>query len=173
MLYNALSKGPYKVEGVHDKDRRRLFGVIFKPYEYQNDTVYHRYDENNYDIVVPTTFKGFYFKVKNPGKSHLSIEPTWVNTLGEETTQDGTDIIWEACYYNLLPLDQNITAVSYTMSDGVTLTGESYNDYSCQFFIEPLPIAAVTAGKFTINVHFTSSNGEEDDITLLFTVAER
>lgn len=173
MIYNALSKGPYKVEGVHDKDSRRLFGVIFKPYEYAANTVYRRYDANNFDIVVPTTFKGWYFKVNNPGKSHASVEPTWVNSLGAETTQTGTDIVWEACYYNLLPVDLTITAVTYTMTNEVTLTDTSFNDYNCQFFIEPLPAAAITAGKFAINIHFTVSNGEEDDITLEFKVAER
>jgi len=175
MIYNATQKGPFKVAGYHDPDDKRLIGMIFKPYQYSSDTVYSRYSDDEADVVVPTVFTGFYYSVKNPGKSDATTEPTWIAEAGAETSQDGTSLVWEAHWYNLMPLSESITDVAYTCSGGVTISNESFNDYNCQFMIDPLDVlaAARTLGFFEIKAHCIKSNSEEFDITLYFKLAER
>ena len=172
MFYSALSKGPFRVKGVHDKDSKRLFGIRFAPDAWVANTVYGLRNSDDYDIVIPTVFAGLYYKVTSPGKSGAT-EPTWNTVIGDETTDGTTGLTWEAVPYNLMPVSESINTVTYTTTFGVTLSSETNTDTTCQFMIEPLPDAAVDAGYFDITAHVIKSNSEELDITLRFTVYER
>lgn len=167
MIYSAASKGPLKVSGYHDKDSKRILGIIYRPSVWTAATVYYVRGESDYDIVVPTTFKGLYFKATNPGLSS-GTEPVWPTTVGGTVTDGG--IVWEAVAYNLMPPTASITTSTFTASDGVTLTSPSFTGGTTQVTISAVP-AGVTS--FTLINHTIKSTGEEDDVTLSFKVAER
>lgn len=169
MLYNALQRPPYRVPGFHDPDDKRLMGIIFRPDTWASATVYLKPDDDNYDVVIPSVFTGLYYKVKNPGKS-AATEPTWVMEAGQET-EDGTlGLVWEAVNYNLMPITETISSVTYAGTHSVTVSSTSNTTTSCQFMIDVLPAAAIAAGEFEITVHVVKSNNEEVDITLAFKV---
>jgi len=172
MIYDAYQKGPYRVPGWHDPDDKRLIGITFKPYQWSHNTVYSRYGCDDFELIVPAVFTGLYYKVKAPGQSG-ETEPDWVREVGEETADGSYGLIWEAALYNLMPITEWVTAVTYTTTDGVILSSESFNDYSCEFMIEPLPDEAIATGTFDITAHVIKSNGEEFDITLQFKIADR
>ena len=172
MLYNAYQKGPLTVAGYYDPDEVRQVGIIFAPDVWANDTVYYRQDDENYDIVIPAIFTGVYYRVKTPGLSD-NLEPTWIPTAGEITTDGTNGLTWEAVNYNLMPPDHLIDTVTVTATNDVTISSVVYNYSSCQFVIDALPAAAETAGSFQVTAHVIKTNGEEFDVTLLFKVAER
>jgi len=167
MLYSATAKGPYKIAGYHDKDSIRPVGIIYRPEVWAQNTVYYARSADDYDIVLPTVFKGLYFKATNPGKSGTT-EPTWPTTVGETVTLDG--IVWEAVAYNLLPPTESITSSSWVASDSVTLTAPSFTANSTQTVISAVPAGV---SMFTITNHTVRSNGAAEDVTLQFKVAER
>ena len=172
MFYNANQKTAYKVRGVHDPDAIRTMGFIFRPPTRANDTVYYKRDDDDYDIIVPATFTGVYYKVKHPGKS-ASTPPTFSTEIGTETT-DGTDgLVWESVAYNLLVPTVDVSTVTYENTNDVTVSATSNTAYSCTFTIDVLPAAAIAAKTFDITAHVTLSNGDKIDATLRFKVAER
>lgn len=171
MLYDAYQKGPYKVNGYHDKDATRVVGLLFKPPSWLQNTVYYKRDLYSYDVVIPTVFTGVYFRVYAPGKSGAT-EPTWTYAAGDLIEDGTTGLVWEAVNYNLLPISDSITAATFSTTDGVVVTGTNTTS-SCQITIDPLPAAAVATGSFQITTHYTTSNGEEDDVTLKFKIADR
>ena len=166
MIYSASSKGGYKIPGYFDKDSKRMIGIIYRPEVWQANTVYVKRSDDDYDIVMPSVFKGFYFKVTKPGKTGAS-EPLWPDAVGD-TVVDGAT--FEAVAYNLLPLAETIVTSNFVASHGVTLTDASSTAGTTQVMISAVPLG-VTA--FTITNHTVKSNGEEDDVTLAFRVAER
>jgi hypothetical protein len=167
MIYSATSKGPFKVAGYHDKDSKRIIGIIYKPPTWAAGSVYYVRSTDDYDIVVPTTFKGLYFKATNPGLSG-GTEPTWPTAIGATVTDGG--ITWEAVGYNLMPPTVSITTSTYTASDGVTLASPTSTGGATQVTITAVP-AGVTS--FSITNHTIKSTAEEDDVSLLFKVADR
>jgi len=172
MFYQALAKGPFKVPGFHDPDSKRLFGLILRPSFWTPNTVYYRQDDDNYDVVMPTVFTGLYFKVKHPGLSGAT-EPSWIKEIGQITDDSTNGLAWEAVQFNLMPPGVDISSVTYNATDSVTLSGLTNTVGAVTFFIDPLPAAAEAAGKFDVTLHVTKSNGEIDDYTLRFKVAER
>jgi hypothetical protein len=173
MLYPAGSKGPFKC-GLHDPDTDRLFGITFSPFVWQANTVYLKPDDDNYGICIATEFTGVYYKVKNPGKSGAT-EPIWGTTIGSETIDGTLGLTWETVAYNLLPVDETITNVDFTATNGVTLSNTTFNDTTCQWFIDAIPDDAVarTLGVFEVHIHATKDNDETIDATLQFKLAER
>jgi hypothetical protein len=173
MLYPAGSKGPFKC-GSHDPDTDRLFGITFRPNVWQHDTVYLKPDEDNYGICIATNFTGVYYKVKNPGKSG-AIEPTWNTVIGGETADGTLGLTWETMAYSLLSVDETITAVDFTATNGVTLSTTAFTDTTCQWFIDAIPSDATarTLGVFEVHIHATKDNAETIDATLQFKLAER
>ncbi len=171
MLYSADQKGPFKFPGVHDENDKRFIGILFRPNTWLPSTVYGKRSDDDYDVVLPTVFTGFYYKVINPGTS-LLVEPTWSTVEGESTTQAGTSLIFEAVNYNLLPLSENVSSVTYICTDSVTVSSATSNANSCQFLIDPLPAAAIATGTFTITARVVKNNGEQMDVSLLFKVRE-
>lgn len=167
MLYNSLAKS-LRWPGFHDKDSKRFIGVIMRPDTWAASTVYYRHDDDNYDVVIPTTFKGLYFKIKHPGLSGTTDPFTGTYVEGDEVT-DGT-CTWEAVNFNLMVPSETLSSVTYTATDGIVVTNTSNTATSFQFMIPVLPVAAVATGEFTITAHFVKSNLEEDDIALVFRI---
>lgn len=172
MFYNALQKDGYRVPGVYDPQEKRLMGIIFRPSVWQANTVYYKYSDDSFNIVIPTVFTGLYYGVNAPGKSGAT-EPVWGYVDGEETTDGTTGLVWTAKEYNLMPPEENISSVTYECTNGVTVSSTTNTDSSCQFMIDVLPTAAVTAGEFKITAHVVKSNIERIDATLVFKVGNR
>ena len=167
MIYSASAKGPYKVSGVIDPNSKRIIGIIYRPDVWTANTVYYKRGDDDYDIVLPTVFKGLYFKANNPGKS-TAVEPTWPTTVGATVTEGG--IVWEAVAYNLMVPSETITVSTFVATDGVTLSNPSFTGGTTQVMISVVPVGVAT---FSITNHTTRSNSTEEDVTLSFKVAER
>lgn len=167
MIYSATARGPFKIPGYYDKDSIRTFGLIYRPNTWLANTVYYARSSDDYDIVVPSIFTGLYFKADNPGKSGAT-EPVWPTTVGTTVTDNG--IVWEAVAYNLIPPTESITASTWTATDSVTLSGTSFTSNTTQVIVSAVPVGTAT---FSITNHIVKSNGEADDVTLAFKVAER
>jgi len=165
MLYNAMGKGPFKMPGYHDKDAKRPIGIIYRPDTWAPDTVYYVRGEGDYDVVIPTVFRGLYFKVTNPGRSGQT-EPNWPTKIGGTVTDGPT---WEAVAYNLLPPSQDIVDSTWSASDGVVLTAQIYSTRTTQATISSVPAGVAL---FTVTNHTIKSDGGEDDVTLQFKVAD-
>jgi hypothetical protein len=167
VIYNASAKGPFRVSGVHDRDSKRNIGIIYRPNEWASSTVYYLRGTDDYDVVIPTTFNGYYYKVVSPGVSGAT-EPTWGTKIGGKTTSGS--VIFEAVAYNLMPASESITASSWTASDSVTISNESLTTTYTICRIDAVPDAVES---FTLTNHTTRSNGEEHDVTLQFKVGIR
>jgi len=165
MLYPSTSKGPFKMNGVYGKDSKRNIGIIYRPDTWQADTVYLSVD-GSFNVVMPTVFKGFYFRVINPGKSGAT-EPVWPTQAGD-TVEDGAT--FEAVAYNLLPINEDISTSTFTASHGVTLYGAINTAGTTHVMISDIPDGVTS---FTVANHIVKSNGEEESVSLLFKVAER
>jgi len=169
MYYNSALKS-LRVPGFHDKDSKRFIGVIMRPATWAAATVYYLRSDDDFDIVIPTVFTGVYHKVKSPGKSSGTEPTAWATVVGEETIDGTTGLIWEAVAYNLMIPAETLSSVSYTATDGITVTNTSNTTTSFQYMIPALPAAAIATGEFTITAHYVKSNLEEDDIDLVFRV---
>ena len=172
MFYDAFQEGPIDIAGVHDKDSIRTFAIMFKPPEWAANTVYTKPYKDDPDLILPSEFTGLGYMVKNPGKSGAN-EPTWIMEAGEETTDGVKGLIWEAFNYNMLPVTETIAAVTFEQTNSVTLSDTSNDGLSCQFTIDVLPVAAVSAGEFEITAHVVKNTGNKFDITLRFIVGSR
>jgi len=170
LIYPANQRSPFRVPGFHDKDSKRFMGVILRPDPWLQNTVYRKPGSDEYDIVVPTVYKGLYFKVKNPGLSG-STDPFIGNYIEGDLVVDGS-CVWEAVNDNLMLQSETISSVIYSQTNSVTLTNTSNTQTRFQYRIEPLPQAAIDAGEFEVTGHVIKNTGEERDITLLFIVGE-
>jgi hypothetical protein len=169
MIFSADQLHPFKFPGYHDPNAKRIIGVILRPPTWTANTVYGKRNDDDYDVFLPTVYNGFYFKVKNPGKS-LATEMTYVNETGEETTQVGTSLIVEAVDYNLLPVGQNVSSVTVTGTHGTTISSVTFTDYSCQFMIDVLAAETVAAKEFVLTVTVVLDNTEQFSVELEFEV---
>jgi hypothetical protein len=167
MIYSVNAKGGYKINGVHDANSKRFIGILYRPDDWQASKVYYLRSTDDYDVIIPTDFNGFYYKVVSPGKSG-STEPTWGTKAGGKTTSGS--VIFEAVAYNLMPASESITASSWTASDSVTISNESLTTTYTICRIDAVPDAVES---FTLTNHTTRSNGEEHDVTLQFKVGIR
>ncbi len=179
MIYNANQRGPFKMPGFHDPDSVDTTGVILRPDTWVAGAVYGWRSEDDYDIVLPTVFKGLYHKVANPGKANGTTEPTWAKRPGDTTfdfeTGQSDGLEWEAVAYNLMPIDETITQVDYSATNGVTISSPSSTDIACQAVIDVIPTDALarTELSFQVTAHITLSNGKIMDRTIEYLVAER
>ena len=167
MIYSATAKGPFKIAGYHDKDSKKLVGLRFKPAAWTSGTLYYVWNTATYDVVIPTVFKGIYFRATNPGLSGAT-EPTWPTLVGDTIEDNG--IIWEAVAYNLMPITESISGSTWTASDSVIISQQAFTASTTQVRIDAVPAGVLS---FTLTNHYVKNNGEEDDVTLLFKVAER
>jgi len=169
MIYPLDKKTSYRFPGFHDPDDKRVIGLILAPSTWAASTVYEKRGDDDYDVVMPTVYTGFYYKVKNPGKS-TNLEPTWVAVTGEETTQAGTSLVFEAVNYNMLPPAETVASVTYMCTHGVTVSNTSSTTKSCQFMIDPLPAAAIAAKVFNVTARIVKNNAEQVDASIDFYV---
>lgn len=163
-IYSADDKGPFKLEGFHDPDNKTTYPITYRPDEWVADTVYFE----NESTTIPTVFTGFYHKIKSGGKSGSTEPTTWGTVAGDETV-DGS-IVWEAVAYNLLKPGVDISTSTWVAADSVTITGEANDTTSSS-----VQVTAVPDGVKSINItnHIILSNGDEFDVTIQRSVAER
>ena len=179
MIYPAGVKGPYLVPGYHDPDSIRTMTLRLKPAAWEANTFYNRVDDD-YDIIIPSTFKGLAHRVVNPGVSHATTEPTFSRTLGgiTEDFQAGQTegLTFEAIpYAYMLPTVSLSTLSTPTATGGVTFVSSSSAASTITFTLAALG-AAVTARTtltFQATFHYVKSDGDADDITLEFKIGER
>jgi hypothetical protein len=177
MIIQLGGKKITKVSGGHDPDNKRPFRITFKPPTWSAATVYNKTDAEAFDVVVPTTFKGLYYAVDNPGKSHATTEPNWELTVGDTTTDyeasETEGLTWTAKAYNLLPLDEDVSDVTFSQTGGVTLVTDSFTTSSASFTIDAIDAeaAARTTNTFQVRARVTTSI-RRFDVTLEFTLAE-
>lgn len=167
MIYAATAKGGFKMTAPFDPNSKNPIGIIYRPGVWTANTVYYQRAADDYDIVIPTVFKGKYYKVNNPGKSGAT-EPVWPGTVPNKVT-DG-DILWEAVAYNLMPPEISIVTSTWTATAGVTLGTEYHTDGVAQVMITSVDPLLTT---FTVTNHIVKSNGGEDDVSIIFKVADR
>lgn len=109
MFYDTHGRGPIRVPGFFDPDEVRDISLIFTPRIWAANTVYSWRSCEDYDVVIPTVFKGLAYKVTNPGKTGAT-EPTWPTVIGETVTSGPT---FEAIPYSMLPAGITITASTW------------------------------------------------------------
>jgi hypothetical protein len=176
MLYNSLSKGPYKVIGAHDPDSIRTMAIVLRPPERANSTVYYLPRADAGDIVIPSTFTGVYYEVKNPGKS-AAAEPTMATVIDAET-EDGS-VLWVTKPYNMMIPGVTISIgespVTCTATEGVTVSSITNTETQVQFTIDAIPELATARStlSFDVHLHIILSDGDAVDMTIRFKVAER
>lgn len=172
MLYDSISKGPYRVAGVHDPDSIRTIAIVLRPPLRENSTVYYFRRGDDYDIVIPSVFTGVYYEVKSPGKT-AAAEPVMATEIDAETV-DGS-VVWVTRAYNMMPPDITIASVDYTATGGVTLSATANTTTQAQFTIDAIPALADARTTLTFNVqlHIVMSDGDAIDMTAKFKVAER
>lgn len=167
MIYSATAAGPYKFPGVFDPDAVRIIGVIYRPDAWAANTVYYLRSAEDYDIVIPTSFGGYYYKIASPGKSG-AVEPIWPTEVGAQVT-DGT-IVWEAVAYNLLPPTDTISSSQWLPDVGVSVSGPLVSGGKTKVTVQ---MTDKTLTSFSVTNRVTISSGVVSDTTIQFRVAER
>lgn len=168
MMIDSLIKGGTPVVGYHDPDDKRPITIIFRPPNWEANTVYEKRYDFDYDAVMPTTYKGLYFRVKYPGKSGATDPFTGTYKAGDEI-EDGT-CTWEAVNYNLMPIGVTVSSVTLTGSNSVTTSSKVVTTTTLQYFIDALPS---DMDSFNITMHVIYSNNKEKDYTIKFLVNEQ
>lgn len=171
ITYNAFKAGPLVVPGYHDPDSIRTMGIVYRPDTWAANTAYERRYDNDADAVMPTTYKGLYFRVKYPGMSGATDPFTGTYVAGDEI-EDGT-LVWEAVNYNLMPVTETISSITVTATHSMTIASSSHTDTSVTFTIPAVSTTAESDGYFEVTVRATKSTGDKVDTTLYFKVAER
>ena len=147
MIYSANAKGPYKVEGVIGPTDQKYVGIIYKPPTWIPSTIYYKWAEHVQDIVIPTSFSGYYHKIVSPGVSGPT-EPVWA-TSPYGNTIDGT-ILWEAVAYNLMPSSETIVTSTWVV-EGALPNRVNATTYAvtntCQAVASTAQFVCIVAGK--------------------------
>lgn len=166
MIYAGADRGPLKMPGVIPPTDKRIIGPItYYPDTWEAGTVYYLRAVDDYDIVLPSYFEGFYFMVVNPGRSHPTKEPNWPTKAGQ-TVQDGS-IVWQAVPYNLLPVGVTLTDSIWIPSDGVVIAFPSLVQGRTQALIDTIPTGVTT---FTVANQVSPSSGAKITSTFQYTV---
>lgn len=178
MIYPSTQKGPLKVSGYHDPDSIRPIEIGLRPETWQTATVYKYIDGETFDIVYPTTYKGYAYYCINTGKSGAT-EPTWnlghltVTTEYESGQESG--LAWKAVSDPYMPPTVGIGSVTFSATNGVTLSNTSYTTTLAFFTIDAIDSAAAarTLKSFDVLLRVEFDNGQSDDFTLRYKIAER
>ena len=171
MNYSPEQTGPLRITEPYDVNESRLMGIIFKPDTWLSSTLHGKQDCDDYEVVIPSVFTGFYHRVKNPGLSG-TVEPVWATTPGGLTIDGTTGLVWEAILYNLMPVTETITSVAYQCTHGIVPTNTNNTGANITFQLPVLPTAAILAGNFEVSVLATKSNSEVVVVNLLFKVRQ-
>ena len=184
MFYPALSKGPFKVPGVHDAQSVRPFGITLRPDAWVTATVYYC-TALAASRVIASVFTGIYFVALTPGVSGAT-EPVWNYTMGGTTVDGVTGLTWQTVAYDLMIPEESIATATITVSptapvltldpltygpDPVTVSSVTNTAVGITFVIDAL--ADTTLTKFDVTCHYVKNTGQTDDITLRFKVANR
>lgn len=178
MLYPSSTKGPYKILGYHDPDSVQTFDIVFRPPTWQANSVYTFINSNEYSVVIPTEYKGFYYKCINGGKSGPT-EPFWALVKDGETEDFETGategLKWAAVPYNLLLPSKSVSSIVYSATNGVTISGTSNTAIKATLTIDEIPSDATarTVKKFQFKLRVTFSDGQQQDFTFERKIAER
>jgi len=167
ILYERNRSWPYKIHRAIDVSDKLLVKVYFRPDAWAATAVYEKTDEWA-DVVMPTTFKGLYFRIKRPGKSGATDPFTGTYKEGDEIV-DGA-ATWEAVDYDLLETGVTVSACDFTATQSVTLASESAATTTAQCLISAIP---TTVTEFDVTGHPVLSNAEEFDMTFAFKVNPR
>lgn len=127
MIYAATSKKGFKIPGYLDPNTSRNIGFIYRPNIWITSNVYFFRNAQDYDVVVPTTFNGYYYQVSTPGTSGPT-EPVWATIPGGITIDGTTGLTWVAVAYNLLPPILQIASSSWFVVGALApwATGKSH-----------------------------------------------
>lgn len=179
MIYDSRQKAVYQMPGYYDPDGRRKHVINFKPDVWQPNTVYSSKRDDDYSLVIPTVFRGFYYKAINPGRSHATTEPAFPLTVGETVNDfeagksDG--LVWEARPYIFLPLDQDIVdLLSISATNDVTIASSSFTTSKVIFMPEVIPptAAARKLKKFRVETVVELTTGEFIPVSIDFKLSE-
>lgn len=165
MITFPPNKKKLKISRPHDPDSKKLYGFMYKPPVFAAGVAYRK----DLTAVLPSTFNGFYYAVSSNGIS--STEPTtWATEKGELTTS-GT-VTFKAVEYTLFLGDaETITASTWSITDSIPLTLESYTPAgTTQVMVGNIPAGVKS---FTLTNHVTKSTGEEEDHSLVVSVGDR
>jgi len=178
MLYLSSTKGPYKMQGYHDPDSITTLDIVFRPATWQANTVYTYINDNEYSVVLPTVYKGYYYRCINGGKSGAT-EPTWALVKDGETEdfESGATegLKWAAVPYNLMPPARDVSSIAYSATNGVTISNTSNTTIKAILTIDAIDsnAAARTVKKFQFKLRVTFSDGQLQDYTFERKIAER
>ena len=178
MIYVTSQKGPFKVSGYHDPDSIRPVIVILRPDTWQAATVYRYVDSENFDIVLPPTYKGYAQFCVNGGISGATA-PTFALEKDALTTEyeSGltTGLTWKAVPYNFMLATVNVSDITYSATNGVTLSNTSNTTARGLFTIDEISstAAARSLKKFEVRLRILFDSGQRDDYTMQFKIAER
>ena len=171
MIYSPEQAGPLRITEPYDPNESRLMGIIYKPNTWLSATFYGKQDCDDYDVVIPTVFTGFYHRVKNPGLAGAT-EPVWATTPEGLTVDGTTGLVWEAVLYNLMPVTETIASVVYNCTNGIVPTNTNNTGANITFKLPVLTTTAIIAGNFEVSVLATKNNGEVVVVNLLFKVRQ-
>lgn len=159
--YTATQKGPLKIPGFIDPDDITTIQVLWGAPVFVADTVY-RYG----DICRPSVDNGYYYQCVTNGVTG-STEPTsWV-----QSTQISGTAEFLAVPYDLQVLpDQAITASTWEVTTGITLTNELQDAFTTSVVVE-VTDEVLTA--FTLTNRIVKSNGDSRDRTFSYKVRQQ
>lgn len=154
-IYSSTLKGPLKVPGYIDPEDVTSVSIFWGCETFQTNKVYRIGD-----VMRPTTDNGYYYQCNTNGTSGLT-NPTWAQD--EITTGDAifTAVPWDLW---LMP-DQIITNSEWSSTANVTLSTDTYTNYSTSIIIESFDD---TVTEFDITNQVTKSTGEKLSRTLKY-----
>lgn len=176
MIYKQ-GQNKFKVPTKHDPDSVITWTIPCIPDAWQANTVYEKRTSSDYDIVIPTTFKGLMYIVDNPGMSGAT-EPNWeldVDSITDDFQSGETSgLTWKAVSYALFPTNKTISSVSVTATNGVDVSSTN-NAKKYTFTIDAISsgAAARLLKKFEVKAHIVLSDGDAVDRTFEFKLAEQ
>lgn len=176
MIYQQ-GQNKFKVPVRHDPDSVITWTIPCIPDTWTGNTVYEKRTSNDYDIVIPTTFKGLMYVVDNPGMSGAT-EPNWnldVDSITDDFQVGETSgLTWKAVSYALFPVNKTISTVTVTATNGVSVTSTN-NTKKYTFTIAAIASDATarTLKKFEVKAHIVLSDGDAVDRTFEFKLAEQ
>ena len=168
-IYSSKQVGPLIASAVLDPDSEIIIDFVYKPAVWQANKAYIE----GTDIVLPTTFNGFYYRPSSGGISSATEPTTWVTLTGEGTTDN--DVEWEAFNYNLFLSEiETITASAWVCSDvAVTLTLPSFTTETTKVKVTTIPSVA-TELTFTNTITFTDgTNIQKDDRSITYSIINK
>lgn len=177
MILSPSKTGTTKLPGVHDPDSIVTLTIVLRPPVWQSGVVYSYRNATDASVVIPSTFKGFYYQVVNPGVSGAT-EPDWAKEIGAITTDyeagETSGLEWIAKANNLLTPDIDITTVTSSATNGVPIShvvvgGIIYPTIG----VIPADAAARTTKRFKFTLAVAYSDGDKDDITFERVVGEK